>query len=291
MGSFKRGWVFEEYLKLGSVILSMKKVIYKRYKDGKITEVGLKSFRNRSTPCIPYVDTHYQKGDYTLTFSPSEYDSSDSLERKNLAFQDARQHLRFYQKLIQRKVYPKGTRVRIKYNKWRSGEFVLEFWMPKVKTLDTIKRTHPDFMDYRRQMNEISETIKEEAARVLKVRQRNLKYSPEGINTDIEQPRNYGVDKEGKICYIDLHIIWNPLPFHRRKNPPQKSISLEKKVSETTAIIGLSGSILFLSSNLTGNVISNLSLKTSNIIGVVLFLVGIAGGFLYFRRKSYAKRS
>lgn len=59
--------------------------------------------------------------------------------------------------------------------------------------------------------------------------------------------------------------------------------SLETKISGTTAIIGLLGSILFLSANLTGNVISNLSLKTSNMIGVVLFLVGVAGAFFYVR--------
>ncbi|MBI2047043.1 hypothetical protein HYT26_02675 [Candidatus Pacearchaeota archaeon] len=80
--------------------------------------------------------------------------------------------------------------------------------------------------------------------------------------------------------------------YHLRGNKFVKSDkkSLEGKVSATTAIIGLLGSIFFLSANLTGNVISNLSLKTSNMIGVVLFLVGVVGGLFYFRRK-FSKRT
>ncbi len=87
---------------------------------------------------------------------------------------------------------------------------------------------------------------------------------------------------------------------------------LEGKVEGTTAILGLLASIFFLSANLTGNAISNLSLKNSNMIGVMLFLfivipcalgtgtlsplglgscprvntrlLGIAGAFFYFRK-------
>jgi hypothetical protein len=65
----------------------------------------------------------------------------------------------------------------------------------------------------------------------------------------------------------------------------QKPLDLEGKVEVTTAIIGLFGSIFFLSFNLTGNVISDLSIKTSNLTGIVLFLVGLVAAFLYFRKK------
>jgi len=51
------------------------------------------------------------------------------------------------------------------------------------------------------------------------------------------------------------------------------------------SIIFLLGSILFLSTNLTGNVIGNLTQTSSNIVGVVLFAIGIVGAFLYFRRR------
>lgn len=60
---------------------------------------------------------------------------------------------------------------------------------------------------------------------------------------------------------------------------------LEGKVAGMVAIIGLLGSIIFLSPNLTGNVVSNLSLKNSNIIGAVLFLIAIIGVFFYYLKK------
>lgn len=50
------------------------------------------------------------------------------------------------------------------------------------------------------------------------------------------------------------------------------------------AIIGFVGAIIFLSSNLTGNVIG-LNETTSNWIGGVLFVIGLVGAFAYFRGK------
>ncbi len=42
--------------------------------------------------------------------------------------------------------------------------------------------------------------------------------------------------------------------------------------------------LLFLSSNLTGNVISNLNKLNSNIIGTILFTFGIIGSFFWFKK-------
>ncbi|MEK6935649.1 MAG: DUF308 domain-containing protein [Nanoarchaeota archaeon] len=53
----------------------------------------------------------------------------------------------------------------------------------------------------------------------------------------------------------------------------------------TASIVGLIGGIFFLSPNLTGNVIGNMTNSTSNIIGAILFAVGIAGAFFYFRKR------
>ncbi len=61
--------------------------------------------------------------------------------------------------------------------------------------------------------------------------------------------------------------------------------SLERTLGGTLAIMGLISSIFFFSSNVTGNVIGNLTNSTSNIIGAALFLIGIVGAFFYFRRK------
>jgi len=65
----------------------------------------------------------------------------------------------------------------------------------------------------------------------------------------------------------------------------QERQTKRKTLDSTLGIISIAGflfSVLFLS-GITGNVIGNST--TSNIIGVVLFLVGIVGAFLYFRRR------
>lgn len=59
--------------------------------------------------------------------------------------------------------------------------------------------------------------------------------------------------------------------------------NLEHLAGATTAILIL-GSFFFLSSNLTGNVIGSLNQTSSNWIGAGLFLIGLIGAFVYFRR-------
>lgn len=65
----------------------------------------------------------------------------------------------------------------------------------------------------------------------------------------------------------------------------RKKSKLERDIGRMTIIISFLISIFFLSFNLTGNVISNLSLKTSNIIGLIFSFIGLVGGFFYFRNK------
>jgi len=59
---------------------------------------------------------------------------------------------------------------------------------------------------------------------------------------------------------------------------------LEKAVS-IVAIASLLGSLFFIASNFTGNVIGNLNSNSTSAIGIILFLVGLIGTFFYFRRK------
>ena len=59
------------------------------------------------------------------------------------------------------------------------------------------------------------------------------------------------------------------------------------------AVIGLFVGILFLSSNLTGFAISNLTNKTSSMIGTGFFILGIVGSYFYlqnFERKLHLLR-
>ena len=53
----------------------------------------------------------------------------------------------------------------------------------------------------------------------------------------------------------------------------------------TASIIGLLGGIFFLSSNLTGNVVGNMTNSTSNWIGGILFAIGLVGAFFYFKKR------
>ncbi|MDO8528847.1 MAG: hypothetical protein Q7S06_03070 [Nanoarchaeota archaeon] len=50
------------------------------------------------------------------------------------------------------------------------------------------------------------------------------------------------------------------------------------------AIIGLASGLFFLSSNLTGNVIGNLTNTTSSIIGAVLFVGGLVAAFFWAKK-------
>jgi len=67
----------------------------------------------------------------------------------------------------------------------------------------------------------------------------------------------------------------NELGMHRRGKPG--------KLEGLMGIIGLLGGIFFLSFNMTGNVIANMTNSTSNLIGAVLILVGLTGSFFWFR--------
>ncbi len=61
-------------------------------------------------------------------------------------------------------------------------------------------------------------------------------------------------------------------------------VQLEGKLG-VIAILSIVVGIFFLSPNLTGNAISNLTNQTSNIIGGGLFLIGIIGGLMWFKNR------
>jgi tetratricopeptide (TPR) repeat protein len=61
--------------------------------------------------------------------------------------------------------------------------------------------------------------------------------------------------------------------------------SLYSKLSSIITIVGLGGGLFFLSSNITGNVIANLSTNTNSWIGGVLLAVGLIAGFFWIKNK------
>ena len=65
----------------------------------------------------------------------------------------------------------------------------------------------------------------------------------------------------------------------------EKRRSLERRVTSVIVIGSLAISILFFSSNITGNVIANLPKTSSNWIGAVLFFIVLIGVFYYFKSR------
>ncbi|MEK6935369.1 MAG: hypothetical protein AABW67_01135 [Nanoarchaeota archaeon] len=73
-------------------------------------------------------------------------------------------------------------------------------------------------------------------------------------------------------------------------NEDQLSFALKNKKTlevKVASIIGISflASIILFSSNITGFAIANLTPRTSNLIGVMLFIIGLIGTFYYFKKK------
>ena len=56
-------------------------------------------------------------------------------------------------------------------------------------------------------------------------------------------------------------------------------------VSATASIFGLAGSIFFLSANITGNAIGNMTNSSTNIFGLSLFFVGLVSALVYFKKR------
>jgi len=85
----------------------------------------------------------------------------------------------------------------------------------------------------------------------------------------------------------------NPGPYYLKevkdflkRNPGEKEgRGLEKKFIPVITGFSLIASLFFLSSNITGNVIGNLTKNSSNIIGLILLIVGLIGLLVYFKKR------
>ncbi|MDO8517496.1 MAG: hypothetical protein Q7S33_05220 [Nanoarchaeota archaeon] len=70
----------------------------------------------------------------------------------------------------------------------------------------------------------------------------------------------------------------------------RKKLGMHQKSDNTglvgiTSILGIVAGIFFLSANITGNVISDLTQTSSNVLGAALFIAGIAVAFFYFKTR------
>ncbi len=65
----------------------------------------------------------------------------------------------------------------------------------------------------------------------------------------------------------------------------EKKKSLEQKVSSVVAIAGIVSSLFFISSNVTGNAIANISFQNSSFLGAGLLVVGLVAGFFWVKSR------
>lgn len=100
---------------------------------------------------------------------------------------------------------------------------------------------------------------------------------------EIEYWKGFAPEVDRGLKYLKGRMLIDRL--HNYVEKREKDSGLEKKTSGTLAILGTLGGLFFLSSNLTGNIVGNMTNSTSNWIGGVLFIVGLVGALIYFRKK------
>ena len=61
--------------------------------------------------------------------------------------------------------------------------------------------------------------------------------------------------------------------------------ALEKAAEALASVIGIVGGAFFLSTNVTGNAIANMTNSTTSIIGAVFLIVGLVGAFFWSRER------
>jgi len=191
---------------------------------------------------IPYYKTIYQKNTgisnpKNLIFRPKDYDGENVEEKKRFAYEDAKNHKKFYDELINEKIYPEGTKIKIKKMN-HSDAYSLEMTVPKIKLIDSLfwENYEPhQRMEAEEHNEKISDKIIKKNSKLREIALKKgynyhrledntmgVKENPEGFfNEDIDATRNwgykYGKGFEQEAYYLDLHIIHGKLPFNHRK--------------------------------------------------------------------------
>src|SRR3989339_1111433 len=96
-----------------------------------------------------------------------------------------------------------------------------------------------------------------------------------------------GDEKEKEIRREELGRRHDGKEYHGKRKRPYESANdelnrIRDQLFAITAIIGVTLGLLFLSPNITGNVIGSGN-GSANIVGVALLLIGIIAAFFYFR--------
>ncbi len=106
--------------------------------------------------------------------------------------------------------------------------------------------------------------------------ERRDKYNAHNEAGELNDRYHSLISKYGKDSQQVYNFEVNKLGMHREGKPG--------RLEGSVAVIGLVSGLFFLSGNFTGNVVGNSFQTPSNILGIILFLVGIFGMFFYFKK-------
>ncbi len=275
-------------------------------------------------PIFPSLKKYYQKDTSRgfLIFKPSEYKSTDSQERAKMAYQDAKNHANFYKTLVKKHLLPPETKVKAKRIK-HSDSYHVEIVMPHVpwEYMDMVRdirsragyrsgdeqSAHYSVVDTKREIKEAARSKGYDYTHFISTTSGTRRDERGEFSGDLNDYVNYRFYRNGGVAYIDAEILTTKLPFKGRKEAHMEFMSrrnreefmeerrkekenLEKriekpKMSVLISWVSLISSILLVSFNLTGNVIANSPNVTLNWVGGVLFVIGLIGSLVYFRKR------
>ncbi len=85
---------------------------------------------------------------------------------------------------------------------------------------------------------------------------------------------------------VDSHLISEAYKAVKNKvEKTRRHSGLDSSLSSVLAIAGILGGLFFLSPNMTGNAIANVSQNSGNILGAVLLVVGLIAGFFSVKKR------
>jgi len=95
----------------------------------------------------------------------------------------------------------------------------------------------------------------------------------------------YGADSASFLPEELRGLSGKTLEEKLKQGESDKGIGLRKKLTPVIATLGLLSGIFFLSNNITGNAIANVSQSSGNILGAVLLVIGLVAGFFWVKKK------
>jgi len=105
--------------------------------------------------------------------------------------------------------------------------------------------------------------------------------------SDIEKstPKDMVKYMGGYGCADDVRKMLDTLGKSEKGSRGRKSLGGLEKTGGIVSIISLVLGLFFLSPNVTGNAISNLSIQTTSFLGAGLLIVGLVAGFFWLRSR------